>query len=319
MRSDNATAAGAHTPAAGSVSVIIPLYNHAHYIADAVASVLTQGDIVCELIVIDDGSTDHSASVMRDLARTDPRIRFLSQSNQGAHAALNAGLDLATGAYLAILNSDDVYLPTRLRQLVAALTIDQGADLAASALAFIDGNGVSIDNPWYHDALDFYKSTHDLGASLINGNFLMTTSNFLFRRRLMEDIGRFAPLRYAHDLDFALRAAARRRRLTFVSTPLLAYRTHGTNTIKEDPSKTRFEWAVATAHYLHTIWDAVPAQPTPIDWQRVQQTLDVVQRHGLTRAVQLALIYLRRHPTASLEDSPILSDPTIRTVLGGCL
>src|SRR5580698_7432395 len=97
--------AGSRESATGSVSVIIPLYNHARYISDAVASVLAQGDIVGELIVIDDGSTDNSAAIMQDLAPADPRIRFSSQVNQGAHATINAGLNQATGTYLTILNS----------------------------------------------------------------------------------------------------------------------------------------------------------------------------------------------------------------------
>jgi len=310
---------GSREPSAGSVSVIIPLYNHVRYIREAVASVLAQGKIVGELIVIDDGSTDGSVAIMRDLTRADPRIRFSLQTNQGAPATINAGLNQAIGTHLTILNSDDVYLPNRLTRLVEALTIDEGADLAASALQFVDGEGALIDNPWYGEALNFYKLTHDLGISLINSNFLMTTSNFLFRRRLIEEIGQFAPLRYAHDLDFALRAAARRRRLAFVDLPLMSYRMHSTNTIKEDPARTRFEWAVATAHFLHMLWDhAAPGQEN-IDWRRAQHALDVIERHGLTRAIQLCLIYLRRQPTASLETSAIFADREFCNVVTNCL
>lgn len=304
---------------ADSVSVVIPLYNHALYISDAVASVLAQGDIVGELIVIDDGSTDNSAAIMQGLAHTDPRIRFSSQVNQGAHATINAGLSQATGAYLTILNSDDIYLPNRLTRLVEALTIDEGADLAASALNYIDGDGTVIDSPWYDEALNFYKSTHDLGIALVNGNFLTTTSNFLFRRRLMEEIGEFAPLRYAHDLDFALRAAVRRRRLTFVDLPLMSYRMHNTNTINEDRAKVRLETAMATAHFLYMLWDCASPGQMHIDWRRAQHVLDVVERHGMTRAIHLCLIYLRCHPAASLETSAILTDQEFRNVLASCL
>jgi glycosyltransferase involved in cell wall biosynthesis len=303
----------------GSVSVVIPLYNHAQYISDAVASVLLQGDIVSELIVIDDGSTDESAAIMQELARTDPRIRFSSQINQGAHATINAGLRQVTGTYLTILNSDDVYLPNRLTRLVEALAIDEGADLAASALNYIDSAGALIDSPWYDEALNFYKSTHDLGIALINGNFLTTTSNFLFRRRLIEEIGLFAPLRYAHDLDFALRAAVRRRRLTFVDETLLSYRMHSMNTLKEDRTKVSVETAVAAAHFLETLWGGTLPGQAHVNWRRAEQVLDVVERHGMTRAVQLCLIYLRRHPAVSLETSAILKDREFFNILAGCL
>jgi glycosyltransferase involved in cell wall biosynthesis len=91
------------------VSVVVPLYNHAAYIAAAIASILSQGSLVKEIIVIDDGSTDDSAAIMTELARQDERILFERQVNQGAHATLNTGLARCTGDLLTILNSDDAY------------------------------------------------------------------------------------------------------------------------------------------------------------------------------------------------------------------
>src|ERR1700752_2855242 len=125
----------------GRVSVIIPLYNHASYIAQAVASVQQQGDIVGELIVIDDGPKDNSAAVMQELAQSDPRISFVTQPNQGAHATINRGLGAATGEYLAILNSDDAFEPGRLDALARALDLDEGSAIACSSIGFMDGKG----------------------------------------------------------------------------------------------------------------------------------------------------------------------------------
>ena len=119
-------------PPSGRVSVVIPLYNHAAYVAAAVRSVLDQGPILRELIVVDDGSTDGSAEAMRVLCRDDPRIVFWSQDNRGALAALNAGLLRAGGEFVAVLNSDDCYQPGRLQALAEALDRDAGAALAAS-------------------------------------------------------------------------------------------------------------------------------------------------------------------------------------------
>src|ERR1700759_2346992 len=95
------------------VSVVVPLFNHAAYIGDAIASILAQGAIVHEVLVIDDGSTDNSAMVMETLLRWDKRITFARQANQGAHAAINAGLARCTGDLLTILNSDDAYVQGR--------------------------------------------------------------------------------------------------------------------------------------------------------------------------------------------------------------
>src|SRR5262249_15626438 len=93
---------------AGLASVILPAYNHAAYIEEAVRSVLAQTWPDVELIVVDDGSTDGTLERARELAAQYPqRMRVIAQANQGAHVAINRGLAEARGDYLAILNSDD--------------------------------------------------------------------------------------------------------------------------------------------------------------------------------------------------------------------
>ena len=116
------------------VSVIIPLYNHASYIREAVKSVLAEGSVVAEIIVIDDGSTDNSYDVMQEIVPLDRRIVCWTQPNRGAHSAINAGLYRATSKSVAILNSDDAYVAGRLVRLIEALDLDDGADMAASSI-----------------------------------------------------------------------------------------------------------------------------------------------------------------------------------------
>jgi glycosyltransferase involved in cell wall biosynthesis len=107
----------------GRVSVVVPLYNHAGYITLAIGSVLAQGEVLREVVVIDDGSTDDSARIMQGLAARDPRIRFRSQPNQGAHATINAGLAECGADCFAILNSDDIFMPSRLHTLALLLKV----------------------------------------------------------------------------------------------------------------------------------------------------------------------------------------------------
>jgi glycosyltransferase involved in cell wall biosynthesis len=309
----------AESPARGEgrVSVVVPLYNHERFIAQAIESVIAQGQLVGEIVVVDDGSSDDSAAVMRALCKMDPRIIFWSQPNRGAHAAINAGLQRAGSDLLAILNSDDVYAPERLATLVAALDADPGADIAASGLAFIDGAGETIENAWYEEAREFYRSCGELGVALINGNFLMTTSNLLMRRRLLAEIGLFAPLRYMHDADFVLRAIAGRKRLVLADEKLLHYRIHRGNTISENHNEVRLEWAIVAAAFLGRRIDA--AARTPLDWWELRAITDVLQRHRLAPAVQLCTLYMRRSPAATLEWSPLLLDTKFRAVLRQCL
>jgi len=288
------------------VSVVVPLYNHAGYIAEAVTSILAQGRLVQEIIVLDDGSTDASAAVMRDLALQDRRIRFERQANRGAHAAINAGLALCGGELLAILNSDDAWLPGRLAALVAALDADPAAGIASSGMRFMDGGGGEIGNAWYDAALTFYRDAADLGVALLNGNFLMTTSNLLIRRETLAAVGPFAALRYGHDLDWLLRALALGQRMDIVETPLLRYRIHAGNTIAEDHAGVRAEWAIAAAAYLTLRWDRAGA-PLP-DWDHAGAALAVLRRHELDRAVAACMAYLRRTGVAGLDRSPLLGD-----------
>ncbi len=294
---------------------MVPLYNHAAYIAEAVRSVLAQGAWVREVVVIDDGSTDKSAAIMKKLAAADPRIRFQVQSNQGAHATLNTALALCDGEYLAILNSDDAWGEGRLAALFAALDADRGAGVAWSLLTCMDGAGRKIESAWYEAALRFYREGRDLAAALLNGNFVMTTSNLVMRRDVWAAVGPFAPLRYTHDLDWILRALALGTRTACVDTPLLRYRVHAHNTIAEDHAAVRAEWAVTAAAYLTLLWDRDDAPP--IDWVHAEAISSVLRTHLLDRAVTPCMAYLRREGAGRLDRSALLSDRAFRSRLAG--
>jgi len=94
------------------VSVIIPAYNHEKYVGEAIQSVLTQTFKDFELIIINDGSTDHTEAEI--LKFKDDRIQYYSQSNRGLSATLNRGIDLARGEFFNFLPSDDIFLPEKL-------------------------------------------------------------------------------------------------------------------------------------------------------------------------------------------------------------
>jgi glycosyltransferase involved in cell wall biosynthesis len=110
------------------VSVVIPLFNKAPYIERAVQSVLAQTVRDFEIIVVDDGSTDGGAQVVRQI--DDSRIRLIRQENAGPGAARNSGLDEARGEYVAFLDADDEWLPEYLAESIALI---EGTDLIAAA------------------------------------------------------------------------------------------------------------------------------------------------------------------------------------------
>ncbi len=113
------------------VSVIIPTYNRARYIARAVESVLSQTYRDFEIIVVDDGSSDNTPQV---LERYADRIRYVFQENAGPGAARNLGIRVSTGEYLAFLDSDDMWMPSFLAKTAGALVAHPEVDLATTGM-----------------------------------------------------------------------------------------------------------------------------------------------------------------------------------------
>ncbi len=283
-----------------TISVVIPLYNHERYIDDAIDSLLQQTMPPFEIIIIDDGSQDNSWQRVQRRAKDEPRIIAWSQQNQGAHCTLNSGLNRATGEYLAILNSDDVYHPQRLEFCLQAIQADPALDVVCTALAFINEKGRSCNNSWYEEALAFYRKIGDLSLALINGNFLMTTSNLFMHRSAWSDLGTFANLRYAHDLDFFLRAISCNKRMVILDNPLLYYRTHATNTINEGVLKVKLEWAAVVAYYA---W-----KMKQNDWSYWEQLVEITNRHDLTRMLFFFFKHYQQNATERFTVDDWLAD-----------
>jgi glycosyltransferase involved in cell wall biosynthesis len=211
---------------------VIPSYNHAGYIVPAIESVLRQTLPPDRLIVVDDGSSDDSVERIRSIK--DWRIHLVEQNNQGAHAALNSGLALASECdFIAILNSDDRYHQARFARCVGYLERNPGIQLVCTRVRIINQSGVPIgsrdgkqrrlDRIWAR-----LKKSPNLLLPLGYGNFTKTTSNFFFRRGAIQQ---FRPYRYAHDYFCALKLAVRDA-LGFINEELLDYRLHSANTIK---------------------------------------------------------------------------------------
>lgn len=187
-------------PQSERVSVIIPNFNHARYLGDAIQSVLNQTYRPVEVIVVDDGSTDDSRAVA---ARFGEQVTTIWQENQGLSAARNTGLAAATGSLIALLDADDLFEPDFLSTLVTIIANDPAIAGVHCGYRFVDHRNRPLPQVEARDVAPG-QLYHDLLAS----NFLVPES-MLLRRRCYEEAGLFdTSLRACEDWDMWLRIAS---------------------------------------------------------------------------------------------------------------
>ncbi|MBD2388333.1 glycosyltransferase family 2 protein [Cylindrospermum sp. FACHB-282] len=206
------------------VSVVIPAYNAMIYLPDTLASVLQQTFTDFEVFIINDGSTDNIKQWATQIV--DPRVKLISQQNQGVSAARNTGIAHSTGEFVAFLDADDLWKPTKLEKQVHCLEDNSAVGLVYTWTAFIDQSG---------------KFTGILLANHVEGNvweqivvldMISTGSSPMVRRNCFDTVGLFDPnIRGGEDRDMWSRIAAHYP-FKVVKEPLTLYRRHSSNTTK---------------------------------------------------------------------------------------
>ena len=197
------------------VSVILPVYNGARYLAEALRSVLTQSTLPDEIIVIDDGSTDDSAAVVSSLSAASPvPIRYIQQANHGPAVARNAGLAAAAGDYVAFQDADDRWMPDKLAVQVSLLQRHVNAQAVIG-----------------YTQLIFEPDSHNASANFVGRpGLVMLLQASLFRRTLFEQVGGFDPaLRGDEDIEWFLRALEQPIEIVVHPELVITYRRHNAN------------------------------------------------------------------------------------------
>lgn len=175
------------------ISIILCTYNRAHVMMRAVESVLAQSYGHWELIIIDDGSVDNTELVVMPIVKSDPRMTYCYQANQGLARARNVGIALARGTYLTFLDSDDEYRPEHLAVRLKASERYTSHSLIHGGIEYVG----PVDRQYVPDALRPGKKIH-LHQCYAGGTFFARTSVF---KRLRG----FRDLPFAMDLDFIQR------------------------------------------------------------------------------------------------------------------
>lgn len=185
------------------VSVIVPVYNVEEYIRECIKSIQVQTYSNLEIIVVNDGTKDKSIEIIKDLIKTDSRIRVISQPNQGLSAARNTGIENATGKYVAMIDSDDKIKPDFIKHLFDVAD-SQSADIVRGSFRDFEGN---ILSGWISD----FTTDQKLGLNVLN-EFLDNNTSFVVWSSLynIDFLNthnlRFIPGILLEDGDFTTRA-----------------------------------------------------------------------------------------------------------------
>jgi glycosyltransferase involved in cell wall biosynthesis len=222
------------------VSAVIPVFNGARFLEEALRSAVQQDYRPLEIIVVDDGSTDGSAAIARSFAE----VTYLRQENRGVAAARNAGVAAGRGEIIAFLDQDDRWRPGKLAAQVAYLEAHPEVGIVLARMrAFLEPG--SEPPSWFRPSL-LEKDVDGL-----------TPGTYVVRRRLFESVGPFnEDFATASDSDWLLRARRAGETLPVVPEVLLDYRVHSTNQSSQ---------ATCTAELLVLIHRWVKAQKAAKD------------------------------------------------------
>ncbi|NJL45009.1 MAG: glycosyltransferase family 2 protein [Leptolyngbyaceae cyanobacterium SM2_3_12] len=206
------------------MSVVIPAYNASKFIQRTLDSVLGQTYRNLEVLVVDDGSTDNTATIVKQYGALDPRIILLSQGNAGVAAARNLGIAISTGEFIAFIDADDIWYPTNLENQVQALVeADKSVGMVYSWTADIDEGdqltGTSRTSGYYGNIF----------PALFDYNIIGNASAVMVRRHCIETVGGYSTELRAQqaqgceDWDIYLRITAHYR-VQLVPKILVGYR-----------------------------------------------------------------------------------------------
>lgn len=195
------------------ISVIIPAYNCERFLREAVESVLGQNYSPVELIIVDDGSTDGTASVARSFPET---VRYLHQTNQGPAAARNRGIEHAQGSLIAFADADDLWPATKLELQLSYLVRDPKIDIVLGRIQQVQ---LSETNDGETRAEEFAEPA-----------FSVNLGSAIMRKSVFERVGLFdETMRYSEDVDWFMRAREAGAAIVTIDAITLFYRQHEQN------------------------------------------------------------------------------------------
>jgi glycosyltransferase involved in cell wall biosynthesis len=281
------------------ISVVIAAYNHAPYVRACIESVLTQSFQDFEIIVVDDGSRDGTPDAVRAIA--DPRVELtVFERNRGACVALNTAIERSRGDYIAVLNSDDLFLPGKLAKQLAFLEANPQIAAVFGHPVLVNEQGQPFTDGTHKDAEVFFvenRGRHDWLRQFFYNLNCLCHPTVLIRRQIYKTVGLYDPaMAQLPDLDMWVRIAMRFD-IHVMAEPLIQFRIRDnlSNASAARPEvliRHAWEQGLILRHYRKLAGNdfaAVFQEPAPVDpLRRLAQLACGVERPAY-RSFGLAL------------------------------
>ena len=286
---------GRHCERAGLVSVVIPCYNQAHFLGEAIESALSQTYTDLEVVIVDDGSQDDTARVASAYAREDSKVRLVRQENRGLAGARNRGLAESRGEYVVFLDSDDLLLEEALEVGVRELESHPRCAFVSGHYRPISAEGDTYAIPRQH------RVDGDHYLALLRDNYISMPASVMYRRWVFEEVGGFdGSVDAAADWDLYLRVA-RRFPIHHHGEVVADYRWHGAN-MTADP-----------ALMLRSTVSVLRRQRQLVEGNKryeeaLEEGIKLFREHnGMNLAKEVRSHVRRRDPVQALRDALVLA------------
>ena len=230
------------------VSVVTPAYNAENTIAESIQSVINQTFSDFDMIIIDDGSTDRTAEIIKSIE--DSRIRYIYQDNAERAAARNLGIQNAKGRYIAFLDADDFWVEDKLEKQITLFRKNPELGLVYSDLYLFDDQSKEIITK-YSNIRKLYKGRVAL-REMLTENFIQSPTPIV-RREVFEQVGNFdVCLVPREDIEMWVRIVARYP-IDYVNKPLAMYRIHKNSTTWKNKPELLFDRTIKMLDKIHNL------------------------------------------------------------------
>ncbi|MBK5282800.1 MAG: glycosyltransferase [Nitrospiraceae bacterium] len=274
------------------VSIIIPCFRQAHLLGEAIESVLAQSYPYFEIIVVDDGSPDDPAQVVKRY----PSVLYRRQDNRGVSAARNSGTQASSGTYLVFLDADDRLLPNHLHANLKAFEEHPDAGFVCG-----DYRWFGAEDTWHtHDC----RPSPDHYATLLRRNFIGPPHVVMFKRRIIQEVGGFRSGSRCEDQELFLRIA--RTYPIYCHHEIIAeYRRHDTQWSQQCDIMLRNslrvlgrqgDYVKRNAMYREALHSGIHFRQRLYESGLIQQILMDVEKHNWQRAARALSVFARYHP-----------------------